>query len=568
MSDTTRDTKNAATDASVETLQPTDHALLEWEAIFDNAAVGISFTRGGAILRCNARAAAILGYVPQELVGASVLVIHPSRDSYERMNLEAARTLATGGTFETNCQFKHKDGSLVWCRVCAKGVNRERRERGTVWIIEDISTARAVQEQLRGTLREFQALFSNASVGILYTSARKIQRFNPRFAEMFGFTGDDGIGQPGRILYRSDEEYAEVGRLAGPSLSQGKPFRHELYMRHQNGGDFWANLIGYVADPQDPMRGTWWIVEDRSAFKQAEQALQRNYGELKAAHEQLATAHAQLLHAEKMASIGQLAAGVAHEINNPIGFITSNVGSLGRYIGDLFSLLSAYERAVAQVSLPAQAEREIAAAREAADIDYLREDAPDLLRESLEGLDRVRRIVQDLKDFSRVNESEWQMADLNAGVQSTLNMASSELRGKAQVALALGELPLVHCNPGQINQVLMNLLLNAGQAVGREGAITIRSGLDGEWAWVEVEDNGCGIAPDIQARIFDPFFTTKPVGQGTGLGLTIAYGIVNRHGGRLDVRSTPGAGSSFRIWLPVAGAAPTSSRGSAPIASP
>jgi signal transduction histidine kinase len=165
----------------------------------------------------------------------------------------------------------------------------------------------------------------------------------------------------------------------------------------------------------------------------------------------------------------------------------------------------------------------------------------------------VKKIVQDLRDFSRIDSTEWNEADLNAGLESTLNVVRNELKYKAEVVKNMGELPPVRCHLGQINQVFMNLLVNAAQAIEERGTITLASGADGPWVWVSVEDTGKGMAPEVLKRIFEPFFTTKPVGKGTGLGLSLAYDIVKNHGGRIEVQSEPGRGTRFQVWLPVAG---------------
>jgi hemerythrin-like metal-binding protein len=276
--------------------------------------------------------------------------------------------------------------------------------------------------------------------------------------------------------------------------------------------------------------------------------------ELTALLKKVEDAQSQLLQSEKMAAIGQLAAGVAHEINNPIGFVNSNLGTLRTYTERLLGVISAYEQCQGKVKdIPMD---DIATIRAEADLDFLREDVISLLKESQEGLARVKKIVQDLKDFSHVDEAEWQEADLNEGLESTLNVVWNELKYKAEVVRHYGSLPPVRCIPAQVNQVMMNLLVNAAQAIENRGTITVRTGVDGPTAWVEVQDTGKGMTGETQKRIFEPFFTTKPVGQGTGLGLSLSYDIiVKRHGGRFDVRSAPNQGSTFRICLPVAGPA-------------
>lgn len=274
--------------------------------------------------------------------------------------------------------------------------------------------------------------------------------------------------------------------------------------------------------------------------------------DLKELNSKLSDAQSKLIQSEKLASIGQLAAGVAHEINNPIGFIFSNFGTLEQYLEDLFQMLDAYEQAEASVSDSAALAR-IRSLKADLDIDYLKEDIPNLMRESRDGIQRVRKIVQDLKDFSRVDaRQEWESVDLHAGIDSTLNIVNNEIKYKADVVKHYGALPEVQCLPSELNQVFMNLLVNAAHAITAErGTITISTGVEGPNVWVEVADTGAGIAQENLKRIFDPFFTTKPVGKGTGLGLSLSYGIVQKHSGRMEVHSELGVGTRFRITLPI-----------------
>ncbi|KPL50276.1 histidine kinase [Xanthomonas axonopodis] len=283
-----------------------------------------------------------------------------------------------------------------------------------------------------------------------------------------------------------------------------------------------------------------------------ERELQQRHAELRQAYLRLNGAQDKLLQSEKMASIGQLAAGVAHEINNPIGYVHSNLGSLQEYLRSLFTLIEAYERAL-QAPDPKALIPEIDEIRNRADIDFISRDLPQLMAESREGIERVTRIVRDLKDFSYSDRSEsWKMVDLHAGLESTINIIWNELKYKVTLERNYAELPLVECLPSELNQVYMNMLLNAGQAIVERGTITVTTGRDeAENVWIQFQDSGAGIAPDLLQRIFDPFFTTKPVGSGTGLGLSISYGIINKHHGRIDVESTPGQGASFRIVLPI-----------------
>jgi len=289
------------------------------------------------------------------------------------------------------------------------------------------------------------------------------------------------------------------------------------------------------------------VAKRTSQLGEANVRLEHDRKELEVLLAKVEDAQQQLLQSEKMAAIGQLAAGVAHEINNPVGFVNSNLGTLKTYINNLLQLIEAYEAVEAGGDRSA-----LDAARQAADLEFLREDLPSLLLESQDGLNRVTKIVQDLKDFSRVDQAEHQLANLNESLESTLNVVCNEIKYKAEVVRELGNIPQVECVPAQINQVFMNLLVNAAQAIEQRGTITLRSGAAGEQVWFEIADTGKGMSPEIQNRIFEPFYTTKPVGKGTGLGLSISYDIiVKKHGGHIEVNSEPGKGTTFRITLPL-----------------
>jgi PAS domain S-box-containing protein len=268
-------------------------------------------------------------------------------------------------------------------------------------------------------------------------------------------------------------------------------------------------------------------------------------------NQQLTQAHGQLLQSEKMASIGLLAAGVAHEINNPVGYVKSNLNSLVQYLDDFERVLQAYEAGEAACSEAARCFAGARQIKEELDFGYTRQDLPSLLSESVAGLDRVTRIVQNLKDFSRLDcEDNWTFEDLHRGLDSTLNVVWNHLKYTCEVQKEYGELPPVQCLLSQLNQIFLNLLVNAADAIEGRGTITIRTGTQGDEVWVEVEDTGKGIPKESLGRIFDPFFTTKPVGKGTGLGLSVSYSIVRKHNGRIEVDSTVGTGTRFRVWLP------------------
>ncbi len=286
-----------------------------------------------------------------------------------------------------------------------------------------------------------------------------------------------------------------------------------------------------------------------SERRSMEIALQNEKDELAQLLAKLEETQNQLLQSEKMASIGQLAAGVAHEINNPIGYVNSNLGSLREYCQSLFTVLAAYEAADGE--LPASTAKRIADIKTKEALPFLKEDVFSLLKENDEGISRVRKIVQDLKDFSRSDDTRFNWADIEAGLESTLNIVHSEIKYKAEVVKQYASIPKIECAISQLNQVFMNLLVNAAQSISEHGTITIRTGSDDAHVWVEISDTGHGISSENISKIFDPFFTTKPIGKGTGLGLSMSYGIVQKHHGKIEVTSQLEQGTSFRVILPI-----------------
>ncbi len=292
-------------------------------------------------------------------------------------------------------------------------------------------------------------------------------------------------------------------------------------------------------------------LENRVAVRTEQ--LSQNIKKLQSINEQLQQTQARLVQSEKMASIGTLAAGVAHEINNPVGFVMSNVKTLSEYI-------ETYNGAIERITLiQKETDRDeqqcllgaLHAWLQGQDMDFLQEDVSELLSDTLDGTARIKDIVAGLKEFSHVDQStDFKPADLNEAIEQTLKIANNELKYNANVVTRLDDISTVNCNVGQIRQVLLNLIINAGHAVGEQGNILIKSGQTDKHIFISVTDNGCGIDPALQKKIFDPFFTTKDIGKGTGLGLSIAYGIMEEHGGVIRVQSTPGKGTRFTLLFP------------------
>jgi len=414
-----------------------------------------------------------------------------------------------------------------------------------------------VNETLRNTLAQLefqqQALDEHAIVSIT-DEAGVISYANDKFCQISQYSRDELLGKTHNVLnsgYHPKAFFQEMWQ----TIAAGKVWQGEVCNRCKDGEHYWVNttIVPFLDAAGKPYQfisvrtDITSLIDMQSRLAQVNEQLEARVA---VKVKELESAQRQLLQTEKMASIGQLAAGVAHEINNPVGYINSNIGSLDQYIKDLFRLLEVYESAEALLG-DDEVVQKIASLKQEVDVDFLKQDVLDLIRESNEGVSRVKKIVQDLKDFSHVDAAEWSVVDIHKGIDSTLNIVNNEIKYKADVVKEYGDLPLVECMPSQLNQVFMNLLVNASHAIETQGVITIRSGTaDDGWVWVEVVDDGKGMSDDELKRIFDPFFTTKPVGEGTGLGLSLSFGIVKKHGGRIEVESEVGKGTTFRVCLP------------------
>jgi PAS domain S-box-containing protein len=319
-------------------------------------------------------------------------------------------------------------------------------------------------------------------------------------------------------------------------------------------------------DAQGQVHGIYGTVLDITQRKQAELLVEQKAAEAEAALHELGRTQSQLIHSEKMSSLGQLVAGVAHEINNPVNFIYGNVSHAREYANNLLAIIAGFQRHYPEPPL------EIQELIEEVELDFLREDLPKLLDSMRMGVQRIREIVSSLRTFSRLDEAAMKTVDLHEGIESTLMILRNRLKVRSdRAAIELpknyGTLPTAECYPGQLNQVLMNILVNALDALeerdqqrslaeqkAQPSAIWLSTSLDltGESALIRIRDNGPGIPEPIRDRIFDPFFTTKAIGKGTGMGMSISYQIVTeRHGGQLTFVSTPDVGTEFTIAIPV-----------------
>ncbi|TAK05945.1 MAG: PAS domain S-box protein [Candidatus Manganitrophaceae bacterium] len=418
---------------------------------------------------------------------------------------------------------------------------------------QDVTERRQAEDELRQSEERFRQVTESISEVFWMTSVDKNQMIyiSPTYWEIWGASPQKLYEDPRAWLDAIHPEDRERVIAAFPKQVTGEYDMEYRIIRPDQSMRWIRDRAFPIRDEADRVYRVVGIAEDITERKKAGEALQKAYKDLQ-------DAQAHLLQSEKMASLGQMAAGVAHEINNPVGFVSSNLRTLEEYMSDLLQLVGGYEALLASVERgdPEAVEgekRRVRALSQQVNVGFLMEDLSRLVEQSLEGMDRVRRIVQDLKEFSHIDRAERMRFNLNGGIESTLNIVWNELKYKAEVIKELGDIPEILCYPQQINQVFMNLLVNAAQSMPKKGKIWIRSRVEGDWIVVEIEDTGCGIAAEHLKKIFDPFFTTKPVGKGTGLGLSVSYGIVQKHKGKIEVESTVGKGTKFRVLLPMAG---------------
>jgi len=387
--------------------------------------------------------------------------------------------------------------------------------------------------------------------------------YSPRWKGMLGHGDAEVSDRPEEFTERvHPDDLARVRATIADYFEGRTPdYEQEVRLRHKDGTYRWVLTRGVaLSDARGKPYRMAGSHTDITARKQAEGLLSDQNRRLEAAarserqaHEALKLTQSRMVQSEKLAGLGQMVAGVAHEINNPLSFVVNNAAVLGRDVGDLRDLLALYEEADGLIARGDPGLRgRIVAFRDRVEMDFLLSNIHALLRRSDDGLRRIQQVVKDLRLFARLDEGDIKEADLNAGVESTATI----IRGNARredvgLVLDLGAIPPVTCYPAKINQVVLNLLSNAVDACGHGGRVTVRTRGDEGHVRVEVADTGPGIDPAIRDRIFDPFFTTKPVGRGTGLGLSISYGIVQEHGGTIEVESAPGRGTTFVVRLPI-----------------
>jgi PAS domain S-box-containing protein len=518
------DEQAAQMEAQTEELMASQHFM---DSLLEALPAGVvAIDARARVSLANPSAAAVLGLEPAAIMGqpaaAMGITCPDSPDCPEHDPRTQARA---------NRVFELRDAAglahtLLWsCRTFRDG---KGRPAGCVASFIDVTDKQELESRVFLAKQEIEGIFDALGEPLFLVDPElRVVRANRAVVEISGLPFREILGQPCGILFPGRDPAALEAPLH-QVLATGQPNQKEfrtvdrLFM-----GYYFPILRG------EAVGGVVARYQDVTAERQMEH---------------------QLLHSEKMAAIGQLSAGIAHEINNPVGFILSNLNRMAEYS----ATLTAFGKSAAQLRREVKAgERDPTAAwdtyirlRKESDLEFLVEDVSDIVAECREGAERIRKIVMDLKTFSHPDTADLTSADLNQGLESTLNIVWNELKYHCEVVKELGEIPQILCHQQQINQVFMNLLVNGAHAIEERGVITLRTRAEGDGVAVSISDTGKGIPPENLGRIFEPFFTTKPAGKGTGLGLHLVDGIVRAHGGRIEVESTVGAGTTFTVRLP------------------
>ena len=502
------------------------------------------------------------GYSKEEAIGQNPRILKSGEMPPEGY-AELWKTLSAGKEWRGEFHNKRKDGTFYWELASISPLaDKGGLISGYLAVKEDITERKHMQDALFESEARLHNVVNAAQDAIVMLDTDgAISTWNDSAVRIFGYSAQEAMGRNFHHLiaperyhkdhFKAFEKFqktgdgAAIGKIVELSALRkgGEEFPVELALSAVNINDQWQ-AIGIIRDVSK-RKG----IEAELAKKQME--LEGKHGELEEAYSELKNAQLQIFQQEKMASVGQLAAGVAHEINNPMGYISSNLSTLNKYIDRLAEFITAADQSLIECAGNRESDK-LNDVRKRLKIDYITDDARQLIVESQDGASRVRRIVQDLKSFSRVDQVEKAMTNLNEALETIINIAWNEIKYVAEINREFGDIPDILCFPQQLNQVFLNLLINAAHAMeGREGVITVRTWSEADSVFVSVTDTGCGMPEEILKRIFEPFFTTKEVGKGTGLGLSISYEIIRKHGGEITVVSQIGNGTTFVVRLPL-----------------
>ncbi len=549
------------------------HELAFQKIALEEHAVVCVLDQAAIIKSVNKKYVEVSGFTEGELVGAHFLVGLSGKQS-EQSVVEISATIGRGDIWHGLISFFRSDGTPYWTKTTITPFfNKNAEIYKYVVVSTDITEQKITEEKLlvsnsrihlahKELSFQKQALDEHAIVSTADVRGN-ITYVNDKFCESTQYDRDELIGRKHNLL-KSDIHPDEFYRNLWHTIANGRVWKGNMCNRKKDGTFYWvaATIVPFLSDEGAPYKYITMSLDITAQKKNEQQLIARNK-EIERAHKELETSQNMMLHAEKLASVGQLAAGIAHEINTPIQFVGDNTRFLQESFSDLMRLVMVYEElgnaANEGKALPELIDRARALSEEV-EIDYLAEEVPSAINQSLEGVDRVSKIVRSMKDFSHPGTDHLESIDLNNAIESTINVSRNEWKYVAEMVTEFdSRLSLVPCYPGELNQVILNIIVNAAHAITDSrsesdpmGTIAISTkSLDDE-VEIRISDSGGGMSEEVKNRIFEPFFTTKGVGKGTGQGLAIAYAvIVDKHKGSVNVDSEPGEGTTFIISLPM-----------------
>ncbi|MBF0479455.1 MAG: PAS domain S-box protein [Candidatus Omnitrophica bacterium] len=525
------------------------------------------------IIFANGAVKKMFGRDPESLIGKTAEILY-SGANYINVLEEIYGTLKNEQTLSKELRAIRKNGEKFDCLVSVAQLKNDKSQHRFVGVFVDV-TERYNREEL---LRKLSKAIQQNPAGVIIASpAGRIEYVNDRFLQISGWDRNSVLNvniQKLIVDLLMDGKSTDFWKM----VVNGQLTQKEFFSRRKNAELYWGMFT--VSPLKDNEGGithfvfNWEDISERKKteekFKVSQQELERAnknlvenektlknmIQDLEATHRQLKTMQAQLIQTEKLSSIGQLAAGIAHEINNPVAFITSNINALERYLVSfkkIFYILKELENSAGgeDSRMARDIFKKLERVTEEEDINFILKDIDAVIAESKEGLERIKNIVLDMKTFSRRDDLSRMPADINHILDGVINIVWNEIKYKAKLVKNFQPLPLINCNPQQIGQVFMNLLINAVQAIDEQGQITVSTYLKNNFAVVEIADTGRGIPADVRGNIFEPFYTTKKTGESTGLGLSISLEIINRHQGKIDLESEIGKGTTFIVRLPV-----------------
>jgi PAS domain S-box-containing protein len=519
--------------------------------LFENVREGVFITDpGGRIIEANPGFLSLFGYQSKEqVIGAKILLENSlNKNGYKIFQKRAEKESWVSGV---ELSFRRRDGAIFHALLSGSAITGERgKPKRYLGTIIDITNRKMLEMKIRDALDYVENIIeSSHDIIITVDLSRRVITFN-RAAELaFGYLRDEVLGQTANMLY-VDEKQGEM--IFNKTLNKGR-FEGEVVNRRKNGEIFYSHLnCSCLKNRKGELIGIIGISYDITMEKELTEEKERYTRELERSLKELKETQDQLIQMEKMASLGQLIAGIAHEIRNPISFILANLRALAEYqptLKKLYSLCEKEANALLKLGKKEQADK-IISFLSGEKIKETINDIVSLASQSIEGAERLSRLVADLKKFSRMDRGEFITTDVNACLDTALGLLENELKYKTEVIKKYRAIPVVLSAAGRLEQVFMNIILNAAQAIEKKGTIKITTGKKGGNVIIKIADTGCGISRKEIAHIFDPFLTTKPRDKGTGLGLTIAYNIIKQHGGDITVTSKKGKGTTFTVILP------------------